>query len=96
MPNIRPVSDLKNHFADIAKEAQATSEPVFLTKNGVGSFVIMSMDTYNSAHYESDVYDKLRQAEMDALSTDKRYSHKDVMCALKKRLLDNSAVQKDV
>ena len=43
MPNIRPVSDLRNNFAEITKEAQLSGEPIFLTKNGVGSLVVMSM-----------------------------------------------------
>ena len=46
MPSIRPVSDLRNHFAEITKEVQESREPVFLTKNGVGSIVVMSMDCY--------------------------------------------------
>ena len=32
MPNIRPVSDLRNNFAEITKEAQLSGEPIFLTK----------------------------------------------------------------
>ena len=46
MPSIRPVSDLRNHFAEITREVQESSEPVFLTKNGVGSLVVMSMESY--------------------------------------------------
>ena len=37
MPCIRPVSDLRNNFADISKEIHETNEPIFLTKNGYGS-----------------------------------------------------------
>ena len=66
MPNIRPVSDLRNHFAEITKEAQLSGEPVFLTKNGVGSIVVMSMESYEQNRYESMVYDKLREAELQA------------------------------
>ena len=40
MPSIRPVSDLRNHFAEITREVQESQEPVFLTKNGVGSLVV--------------------------------------------------------
>ncbi|MBR5719141.1 MAG: type II toxin-antitoxin system Phd/YefM family antitoxin [Clostridia bacterium] len=46
MPNIRSVSDLRNHFAEIAKEVQFSDEKVFLTKNGVGLLVVMSADTH--------------------------------------------------
>ncbi len=34
MPQIRPVSDLRNHFSDISRTVHETSEPVILTKNG--------------------------------------------------------------
>ena len=55
MPNIRPVSDLRNHFAEITKDAQLSGEPIFLTKNGVGSIVVMSMESYEQNRYDSMV-----------------------------------------
>lgn len=79
MPNIRPVSDLRNHFAEITKEAQLSGEPVFLTKNGVGSLVVMSMESYEQNRYDSMVYDRLREAELQAAGTAERLSHTDVM-----------------
>lgn len=78
MPNIRPISDLRNHFAEITRDVQATGEPVFLTKNGVGSLVVMSMEAYEAKRYEAAVYDRLREAELEARSTDLRYSHEQV------------------
>lgn len=86
MPKIRPISDLRNSFADITKEAQASKEPVFLTKNGVGALVVMSMEAYEDGRYESEVYDKLREAEIQAMSSDKRISHKEVMDSARKLL----------
>lgn len=67
MPSIRPVSDLRNHFAEITKEVQESREPVFLTKNGVGSIVVMSMESYEQNRYDSMVYDKLREAEIGCM-----------------------------
>ena len=46
MPHIRPVSDLRNNFAEISKIVHETSEPVFLTKNGYGDMVVMSIEAY--------------------------------------------------
>ncbi len=86
MPSIRPVSDLRNHFAEITKEVQETKEPVFLTKNGVGSIVVMSMDAYEEGRYESQVYDKLLEAEIQAVSTSQRVSHEEVMRSARERL----------
>ena len=89
MPNIRPVSDLRNHFAEITRETELSGEPVFLTKNGVGSIVVMSMESYEQNRYDSMVYDKLREAELEAASTSERYSHEEVMA--KARALLNGA-----
>lgn len=86
MPSIRPVSDLRNHFAEITKEVQETKEPVFLTKNGVGSIVVMSMDAYEEGRYESQVYDKLLEAEIQAVSTSRRVSHEEVIRSARERL----------
>lgn len=79
MPNIRPVSDLRNNFAEITREIQLSNEPVFLTKNGVGSLVVMSMEQYEQNRYDSMVYDKLREAELQAASTSERRTHDEVM-----------------
>lgn len=89
MPNIRPVSDLRNHFAEITREAQLSGEPVFLTKNGAGSLVVMSMESYEQNRYDSMVYDKLREAELQAAGTAERISHADVM-AKARALLDGA------
>lgn len=86
MPSIRPVSDLRNHFAEITKEVHESKEPVFLTKNGVGSIVVMSMEAYEAGRYDSQVYDQLVEAEVQAASSSQRISHKDVMAAAKTRL----------
>ena len=95
MPNIRPVSDLRNHFAEITREVQLTDEPVFLTKNGVGSIVVMSMESYEQHRYDSMVYDKLREAELQAAATTVRRSHEEVMASAR-ALLDGAEEQKRV
>ena len=79
MPSIRPVSDLRNHFAEITREVQADNQPVFLTKNGVGSIVVMSMEAYEAGRYESEVYEKLKEAELQARETAERRGHGEVM-----------------
>ena len=86
MPSIRPVSDLRNHFAEITREVQESQEPVFLTKNGVGSLVVMSMESYEQNRYDSMVYDKLHEAELQAASTKERVSHEDMMAKARGRI----------
>ena len=87
MPAIRPVSDLRNHFAEITKEVQESNEPVFLTKNGVGSIVVISMESYEQHRYESRVYDKLREAELEAATTSERRSHEEVMAKAREKIM---------
>ncbi|MDK2836697.1 MAG: hypothetical protein PWP21_1474 [Thermosediminibacterales bacterium] len=86
MPHIRPVSDLRNNFADISRIVHETAEPVFLTKNGYGDMVVMSIETYERKLFESEIYFKLKEAELEAKSTDKRFSHEEVFSNLRSRL----------
>lgn len=86
MPSIRPVSDLRNHFAEITKEVQESREPVFLTKNGVGSIVVMSMESYEQNRYDSMVYDQLLEAEIQSFETKERSTHEQVMAKARERL----------
>ena len=86
MPHIRPVSDLRNSFAEISKIVHETSEPVYLTKNGYGDMVVMSIEAYERKLFESEIYFKLKEAEMEAKSSDVRYSHEEVFSDLRARL----------
>ena len=88
MPDIRPVSDLRNNFAEISRTVHETAEPVFLTKNGYGDMVVMSMEAYEQKMFESEVYLKLKEAELEAKTTEKRYSHKEVFDELRAKLSD--------
>lgn len=85
MNNIRPVSDLRNNFAEISKTVHETKQPVFLTKNGFGDMVVLSMEAYENMQFESEVYFKLKEAEMEAEINSVRYSAKEVLKALKNR-----------
>ena len=72
MINIRPVSDLRNKFPEIEKIVMETGEPVYLTKNGYGSMVVMSIEQYSALTDEVEL--KLDEADRMADSTDVRYS----------------------
>ena len=86
MKMIRPVSDLRNNFADISKTVHETAKPVFLTKNGYGDMVVLSMEAFESLQFESEVYFKLQAAEREAELTDKRYSSKEVLQAMRETI----------
>ena len=86
MDMIRPVSDLRNNFADISRTVHETAQPVFLTKNGYGDMVVMSMEAFEKLHFDSDVYFKLLEAEREAELTNIRYSSKDVLKAMREAI----------
>ena len=68
MNMIRPVSDLRNNFAEISKTVHETAQPVFLTKNGYGDMVVMSIEAYEERMRMLDVYAKLASAEQQVAS----------------------------
>ncbi|WEV65771.1 MULTISPECIES: type II toxin-antitoxin system Phd/YefM family antitoxin [unclassified Bifidobacterium] len=80
---IRPVSDLRNHFADISRSVHESEEPVFLTKNGFGDMVVMSMEAYENRQYDSQVYSALLEAEREEGMTDQRFSPKEALRAMR-------------
>ena len=64
MPQIRPIRDLKNTTV-ISNLCHETREPIFITKNGYGDMVIMSMETFEKSTFLNNLYDKLALAEAD-------------------------------
>ena len=64
MPNIRPVSDLRN-YAEVLKEI-SVDEPVFLTKNGRGRYAIVDMEEYEKTRAVIKLMSKLSEGEKSA------------------------------
>jgi len=65
MPTIRPVSDLRNNFTQISTLVHEEDEPVFLTRNGVGDMVVMSIEHYERTLARLDLYKMLETAEQE-------------------------------
>jgi prevent-host-death family protein len=86
MTQIRPVSDLRYSFADISRIVHESGEPVILTKNGYGDMVVISYEAYERRQFESEVYIKLKETEMQAQASDKRFSHIEMIDGLRKML----------
>lgn len=63
MPEIRPIKDLRN-TTEISELCHERNEPIFITKNGYGHLVVMSMETYKEKLAKADLYEKLAEAEM--------------------------------
>lgn len=62
MPQIRPITDLRN-TNDISELCHSSMEPIFITKNGYGDLVVMSMDKYDELIRKAELYEKLALAE---------------------------------
>lgn len=75
MINIRPVSDLRNKYPEIEEQVKRDG-PVFLTKNGYGSMVVMSVEQYSALTDEVEM--KLDEAERAAAMSDVRLTHDEV------------------
>ena len=63
MPKIRPISDLRNNANDISEFCHKSREPIFITKNGVGDMVVMSVETYERQQSLINLYAKLAEVE---------------------------------
>ena len=77
MIQIRPVSDLRNKFTEIEEIVTSTQSPVFLTKNGYGSMVVMSLKAYENM--TNNIEAKLDEADNYAEVSDIRLSHDEIM-----------------
>lgn len=62
MLEIRPIKDLRD-TTEISKLCQESKEPIYITKNGYGHLVVMSMETYKDKLAKADLYEKLAEAE---------------------------------
>lgn len=62
MPQIRPIKDLRN-TTEISELCHQNKEPIFITKNGYGDLVVMSMETYEKSLAKLELYQKLAEAE---------------------------------
>ena len=83
MIQIRPVSDLRNKFPDIEK-AVGGGEPVYLTKNGYGAMVVLSLEAYSRLTDGVEV--ALDEADRYASENEKRYTHEEVFSNLRRRV----------
>jgi len=64
MPQIRPITDLRN-TNEISEICHAKKEPVFITKNGYGDLVIMSIETYEEMLNVKEIDNAIAEAEAE-------------------------------
>ena len=70
MPKIRPISDLRNNSSEIAEFCKSSHEPIYITKNGIGELVVMSMDMYEQLQARIELYSKLSETEENIANGD--------------------------
>ena len=90
MIQIRPVSDLRNKYPEIEQTVLSSGEPVFLTKNGYGSMVVMSIEQYAALTDEIEM--KLDEADKAAALSDTRYTADDVFSRARRRVHGREAI----
>ena len=86
MPVICPVSDLETRLSEITKIIHEIDEPVFLTNNGYGDMVVMSMNSWEEMNFENEIYQKLVEAQAEAESNSLRLSHNEIFNPLRQKI----------
>ncbi len=90
MPLIKPISDLRNKANEISQIAHHSDEPIFITKNGEGDLVVMSMAHYSKLQMKLDLYSKLAVAQSQKAAGDKGRPLADVMKDIRKLIHEAS------
>ena len=91
MIKIRPVSDLRNKYPEIEELVLKENESVYLTKNGYGSMVVMSLEKYSKLlkdlEYNEYIENALDEADREAENPNTKYlSHEEVFGSIRRKL----------
>jgi prevent-host-death family protein len=65
MQNIRPSAELRNKYNEISNLCKETREPVYITVNGHGDTVILSLEQFNQMQAELELLKMLAESEED-------------------------------
>lgn len=66
LPLIRPISDLRTNLNEVCDQARSSQEPIFMTKNGKASLVVMDSQAYENRLQHARIASKIREAEIEA------------------------------
>ena len=81
---ILPSTSLRNQYSEISEKCKEIGEPIFLTKNGEGDLVVMSIETYEKRQALLDIKERLLDIELEQKNGAKYYSLDELDAALKK------------
>ena len=85
MPIIKSISSLRNKTREIAEICRQEDEPVYLTTNGEGDLVVMSIEHYERLKAHVDLFEKLSVAQAQSASGKKGITHAQMINRLKQR-----------
>ncbi|HOE17893.1 MAG TPA: type II toxin-antitoxin system prevent-host-death family antitoxin [Syntrophorhabdaceae bacterium] len=86
MPIIKSISSLRNRTREISSLCHEQDEPVYLTTNGEGDLVVMSIKHYEKLKARVELFEKLAVAQAQAADGEKGFTHAQVMSRLRKRM----------
>lgn len=89
MPQIRLITDLRN-TNEISDICHAKKEPIFITKNGYGDLVIMSIETYEAMLEERELDTAIAEAEAEYASDSQLFDARKTLSTLKRALWINT------
>lgn len=84
MPQIRPITDLRN-TTEISELCHAKREPLFITKNGYGDLVIMSIEAYEEMLETAQIDIAINEAEKEFASGDELLDARDALSSLRRK-----------
>ncbi len=82
---IKPSTTLRNDYGVISSLAHQSGEPIYITKNGEGDLVVMSVDAFEAREKQLMHRAKVLEAELSRLSGDPTYSVSELRAQLKER-----------
>ncbi|MCL2298086.1 MAG: type II toxin-antitoxin system Phd/YefM family antitoxin [Proteobacteria bacterium] len=83
MPSIKSSTDLRNNYNEISAFCQENREPVFITKNGRGDLVVMSVETFERLNGKLELYGLLDEGR-DAVKKGRKRPLADITRELKR------------
>jgi prevent-host-death family protein len=86
MPIIKSISSLRHRTREIASICHANDEPVYLTTNGEGDLVVMSINHYERLKAQADLFQKLGAAQAQSAAGKKGITHKQLITKLRQQL----------
>ena len=89
MPNIRPITDLRN-TNEISDICHAKKEPIFITKNGYGDLVVMSIETYEQMLENTKIDTAIAEAEAEYSSGAELLDAKEALSSLRSFLYNSN------